>query len=119
MKELEEKAAAPDLWNDPPSAQRLHTDLAHRRRELEPIRALLSQAEDLAALAQLAEEEASQEERRRHERDKIDKYAPPDNRRRGGAGRYAGARGASPPTNDARPAGCLARLFGLGGRKSG
>ena len=62
LKELEEKAAAPDLWNDPPSAQRLHTDLAHRRRELEPIRALLSRAEDLAALAQLAEEEASEEE---------------------------------------------------------
>ncbi len=47
------------MWNDPQAAQKLHADLARRRRELEPLRELLSKAEDTAVLAQLAEEEGS------------------------------------------------------------
>jgi len=59
LRELEKQAAAPDLWENPQAAQKLHADIARRKRELEPIRQLLSKAEDLATLAQLAEEESS------------------------------------------------------------
>ncbi len=59
LSELEKQAAAPDLWENPQAAQKLHADIARRKRELEPMRQLLSKAEDLAILAQLAEEESS------------------------------------------------------------
>jgi len=56
---LEARAAAPNLWGNPQAAQRLHADIAHRKRELDPMRQLLAKAEDIATLAQLAEEEGS------------------------------------------------------------
>lgn len=62
MKELEERAAAPDLWQDPRSAQKLQVDIARRRRELEPLQELIARAEDLVTLGELAEEAGSQEE---------------------------------------------------------
>ena len=62
LSELEKQAAAPDLWENPQAAQKLHADIARRKRELEPMRQLLSKAEDIATLAQLAEEEGSEGE---------------------------------------------------------
>jgi len=62
LKELEERAASPDLWNDPQSAQKLHADISRRKREIEPLRELLAKAEDAAVLAELAEAEGSDDQ---------------------------------------------------------
>jgi peptide chain release factor 2 len=62
LKALEERAAAPDLWEDPQGAQKLHTDMARRRRELQPLREMLAKAEDVAVLAELASEESSEDQ---------------------------------------------------------
>ena len=62
MKELEERAAAPDLWSDPQAAQKLHADIARRKRDIKPLRALLAKAEDACVLAELAEAEDSEEQ---------------------------------------------------------
>ena len=59
LRELEKQAAAPDLWDNPQAAQQLHAEIGRRKRGLEPMQELLSKAEDLATLAQLAEEEGS------------------------------------------------------------
>jgi peptide chain release factor 2 len=60
--ELAKRAEDPNIWQDPQAAQKLHTELARRRRELAPMRELLSQAEDLVTLAELAEAEGSEAE---------------------------------------------------------
>ncbi|UCC69860.1 MAG: peptide chain release factor 2 [Armatimonadota bacterium] len=62
LKQLEQRAAAPNLWDDPLAAQRLHVDIGGLKREIEPMRQLLSRAEDISTLAQLAEEEGSDSE---------------------------------------------------------
>jgi peptide chain release factor 2 len=60
--ELETRAADPNIWQDPPAAQKLYAELARRKRELAPMRGLLSKAEDLVTLAELAEAEGSEAE---------------------------------------------------------
>ena len=62
LKELEGRAAAPDLWNDPQAAQKLHGDISRRKREVEPMRHLLAKAEDACVLAELAESEDSEDQ---------------------------------------------------------
>jgi len=62
LKALEEKAAAPDLWDDPQAAQKLHADISRRKREIEPLQEMVAKAEDVVVLAQLAEEEGSDAE---------------------------------------------------------
>lgn len=62
LKELEGRAAAPDLWNDPQAAQKLHADISRRKREVEPMRHLLAKAEDACVLAELAESEDSEDQ---------------------------------------------------------
>jgi len=62
LKELEARAAAPDLWNDPQAAQKLHTDISRRKREVEPLRDLLAKAEDACVLAELAESEDAEDQ---------------------------------------------------------
>jgi len=50
------------VWDDPQAAQRLHGEIARRKRELEPMEQLVQKAEDVATLAELAEEESSESE---------------------------------------------------------
>jgi len=57
LAELEARSSRPDLWNDPEAAQKLLTEISHRRQELEPWRELMLRTQDLATLAELAEEE--------------------------------------------------------------
>ena len=44
------------MWQDPAAAGALLAEISRRRRELEPLEGLLREAEDLAVLAELAEE---------------------------------------------------------------
>ena len=62
LSELEERAARPDLWENPQAAQSLHADISRRKRVLQPLQELLRKAEDVVVLAQLAEEEGSEAE---------------------------------------------------------
>ena len=77
LRELEKQAAAPDLWENPQAAQQLHAEMGRRKRGLEPMRKLLSKAEDLATLAQLAEEESSDGESAEIEADLVEVHADP------------------------------------------
>ncbi|MHB0939778.1 MAG: peptide chain release factor 2 [Armatimonadota bacterium] len=52
------RAEDPDLWNDTDEAQRVMSEMARRRNELEPWRRLASLAEDTVVLAELAAEMA-------------------------------------------------------------
>ncbi|EWC59344.1 Peptide chain release factor 2 [Actinokineospora spheciospongiae] len=54
--ELEKQAAAPDLWDDPESAQRVTSRLSHRQGELRRIEELRGRLDDLPVLYELAEE---------------------------------------------------------------
>jgi len=57
ISELEEKAASPDLWNDPAVAQALHQRLSQIKETLAPWRAAVARLEDLEAMCELLEEE--------------------------------------------------------------
>jgi len=59
--ELEEQAAAPDLWNDPEKAQRVTSRLSHLQGEVNRIEELARRLEDLPVLFELAAEEGDQE----------------------------------------------------------
>ncbi len=50
------------MWQDPKSAQKLQAEIARRRRDLAPLREMVSKADDLVTLAELAEEAGSEEE---------------------------------------------------------
>ena len=54
--ELEEQAAAPDLWDDPEAAQKVTSGLSHRQVRVRKLRAVESRIDDLEVLADLAEE---------------------------------------------------------------
>lgn len=63
--ELEETAAAPDLWDNPENAQRVTSALSHAQSNLKRVEQLASRLDDLEVLVQLAnelEDEASVEE---------------------------------------------------------
>ncbi|GII61442.1 peptide chain release factor 2 [Sphaerisporangium krabiense] len=55
--ELEEQAAAPDLWNDPEAAQKVTSRLSHLQGELNRVEGLSRRLEDVAVLHELAEAE--------------------------------------------------------------
>ena len=57
LAELNEKAAAPDLWNDPDAAQRVNSRLSHLQGELARLDQLRRRLDDLHVLFELAEDE--------------------------------------------------------------
>jgi peptide chain release factor 2 len=54
---LSEEAGAPNLWDDPDSAQKVTSALSHKQSELERIEKLASRIDDLEVLVELAGEE--------------------------------------------------------------
>ena len=59
--DLEQQAAAPDLWDDPDSAQGVTSALSRANAELERIQSMDSRIEDLEALVELGREEGDAE----------------------------------------------------------
>lgn len=55
--ELNEQAAAPDLWDDPEAAQKVTSKLSHKQAELKRLNELSTRIEDIEVMVQLAEEE--------------------------------------------------------------
>lgn len=58
--ELEQEAAAPDLWDSPDNAQRVTSALSHKQASLARIRTVANRLDDLDVLIELAESEADQ-----------------------------------------------------------
>ncbi|MFT4233211.1 MAG: peptide chain release factor 2 [Leucobacter sp.] len=54
--ELEEQAAAPDLWDDPAAAQKVTSGLSHRQARVKRLRAVEQRIDDLEVLVELAQE---------------------------------------------------------------
>ncbi|GII75348.1 peptide chain release factor 2 [Sphaerisporangium rufum] len=67
--ELEEQAAAPDLWNDPEQAQKVTSRLSHLQGELNRVEGLARRVEDVAVLHELAEAEEDADTREEVERE--------------------------------------------------
>ncbi|MCT1602986.1 peptide chain release factor 2 [Kocuria sp. p3-SID1433] len=55
--QLNEQAAAPDLWDDVENAQKLTSQLSHKQSQLKRLDALGERIEDIEVMVQLAEEE--------------------------------------------------------------
>ncbi|GAA4830160.1 peptide chain release factor 2 [Garicola koreensis] len=55
--DLEERAAAPDLWDDQANAQRVTSQLSHKQAQLERITTLEQRIDDAEVMAQMAAEE--------------------------------------------------------------
>ena len=55
--ELEQQAAAPDLWDDPEAAQKVTSKLSHRQAELNRMAKIESRIDDLEIMVQLGREE--------------------------------------------------------------
>ena len=56
--ELSQKAAAPDLWDDPAHAQEVTSQLSHRQSELDRVLAMEERIDDLEAIVDMARETA-------------------------------------------------------------
>ncbi|WP_314502106.1 peptide chain release factor 2 [uncultured Actinomyces sp.] len=56
--ELSQKAAAPDLWDDPARAQEVTSQLSHRQSELDRVLAMEERIDDLEAIVDMARETA-------------------------------------------------------------
>ena len=56
--ELSQKAAAPDLWDDPSHAQEVTSQLSHRQSELDRVLAMEERIDDLEAIVDMARETA-------------------------------------------------------------
>jgi peptide chain release factor 2 len=56
--ELEQQAAAPDLWDDPERAQGVTSKLSHLQSEADRLEKMTSRVDDLEVLVELAEDEA-------------------------------------------------------------
>jgi peptide chain release factor 2 len=54
--ELEQKAAAPGLWDDPQSAQQVTSRLSHAKTKLDKLRAVEQRLDDIGVLLELGEE---------------------------------------------------------------
>ena len=61
--DLEQKAAAPDLWDDAEAAQRVTSALSHAQARLKKVRELSSRLEDLPVLIELANAEGDEDAR--------------------------------------------------------
>ncbi|WOO97909.1 peptide chain release factor 2 [Micrococcus terreus] len=55
--ELEQQAAAPDLWDDPEAAQKVTSKLSHRQAELNRMAKIESRIDDLEIMVELGREE--------------------------------------------------------------
>ncbi|XNZ00775.1 peptide chain release factor 2 [Micrococcus luteus] len=55
--DLEQQAAAPDLWDDPEAAQKVTSKLSHRQAELNRMTKLAGRIDDLETMVELAAEE--------------------------------------------------------------
>ncbi|WIK82554.1 peptide chain release factor 2 [Micrococcus lylae] len=55
--DLEQQAAAPDLWDDPEAAQKVTSKLSHRQAELNRLKKLEERIDDLETMVELAAEE--------------------------------------------------------------
>jgi peptide chain release factor 2 len=55
--ELNEKAAAPDLWDDPSAAQAVTSALSHRQSELDRVMQMSERIDDLEAMVEMATED--------------------------------------------------------------
>ena len=55
--ELEQQAAAPDLWDDPEAAQKVTSRLSHRQAELNRMAKIESRIDDLEIMVELGREE--------------------------------------------------------------
>lgn len=55
--ELSKRASAPNLWDDPDSAQKVTAELSHRQSELARVEKMQGRIEDLATLVEMAGEE--------------------------------------------------------------
>jgi peptide chain release factor 2 len=55
--DLSEQAGAPDLWDDPASAQKITSRLSHRQSELERLDKLAGRIDDLEVLVELGQDE--------------------------------------------------------------
>ncbi len=60
--ELSEKAAAPDLWDDPSKAQVVTSALSHRQSELDRVTSMSSRIDDLEAMVEMASEIAGEDQ---------------------------------------------------------
>ncbi|GLW05299.1 peptide chain release factor 2 [Microtetraspora sp. NBRC 13810] len=67
--DLEEQAAAPDLWNDPEAAQKVTSKLSHLQSELNRVESLVGRLEDLTVLYELAESEDDTDTREEADRE--------------------------------------------------
>ncbi|EYT52267.1 peptide chain release factor 2 [Leucobacter sp. UCD-THU] len=54
--ELEQQAAAPDLWDDPAAAQKVTSGLSHRQAQVRKLRGVENRLDDLEVLIELAQE---------------------------------------------------------------
>ena len=63
--ELNEKAAAPDLWDDPSAAQAVTSALSHRQSELDRITQMSERIDDLEAAERSEERRVGKECRSR------------------------------------------------------
>lgn len=61
VRELEETAADPELWDDPPHAQQVTTELSATQAKLRRLKELRQRVDDLPVIADLAEEEGEPE----------------------------------------------------------
>ena len=52
--DLEQQAAAPDLWDDPEAAQKVTSRLSHRQAELNRMGKLAERIDDLETMVELA-----------------------------------------------------------------
>lgn len=59
--EYEEKALAPNLWDDPEAAQLITSGLSHRQAQVKKIRSVEQRINDLEVLLELADEEGDAE----------------------------------------------------------
>ena len=57
LADLEEQAAAPDLWDDQEQAQKVTSQLSHLQGEINRVESLRGRIDDLAVLFELAEDE--------------------------------------------------------------
>jgi peptide chain release factor 2 len=69
LAELNEQAAAPDLWDDQERAQQVNSRLSHVQGELNRVGSIRSRVDDLAVLHQLAEDEDDADTRAEAERE--------------------------------------------------
>ena len=69
IEKLEQKTAAPGFWDDPQQAQWVLQELNQLKSAIEPWRELETKVEDLKVLAELAEEESSEQDIRELERE--------------------------------------------------